>query len=558
MAALLLVVVGVLSALACSKQARERRAQRKKDAGQTGPGRRRKVRRGAPGARNTMAEGGLRVPLSLTEQQDGALGASPSIGPDDRVSNGPDSVQRLRRDLWGEGGGGGRWVGRLFVSETVIGYGSHGTMVLEGELEGRRVAVKRMLGQFYDKARQEIAALIASDEHPNVVRCFAMEEDSAFVYVALERCDFSFADLVQGYSAHSGGVLPGCPELAERAAAVERVRGEGGPSRLWDEEDRPTEALLQICRDVIAGLAHLHELGFVHRDLKPQNVLICATRAAKPPGRRGGSAAALQLRAKLSDMGISKRLEADASSFDPHTGLGSSGWQAPEQMQRTRQTRSVDMFALGCLLFYAFSGGQHPFGDRYERDANVLRGNVDLFPIEHLPEAVHAIRCLLSVKPSDRLTSAAVQLHPVLWDAETRLAFLKDASDRVEGEDRMEESTLLAAVEAAGPSALGGPWDEKLDGALLGNLGQYRRYNFRSVRDLLRVIRNKCNHYRELPLDIQASLGAIPEGYEMYFRRRFPGLLLEMYIVLHGPCLYDPIFSRYFYRPAEPGSDSDY
>lgn len=62
-----------------------------------------------------------------------------------------------------------------------------------------------------------------------------------------------------------------------------------------------------MCRDVVSGLAHLHELGIIHRDLKPQNVLISSDGIFK---------------AKLSDMGISKRLRVDMSSFSPHsTGM---------------------------------------------------------------------------------------------------------------------------------------------------------------------------------------------------------------------------------------------
>ena len=56
--------------------------------------------------------------------------------------------------------------------------------------------------QFYELARKEIGALILSDEHPNIVRCFAMEEDSEFVYLALERCRQSLADLVTGEGGH--------------------------------------------------------------------------------------------------------------------------------------------------------------------------------------------------------------------------------------------------------------------------------------------------------------------------------------------------------------------
>jgi len=50
--------------------------------------------------------------------------------------------------------------------------------------------------QFYELAHKEIGALILSDEHPNIVRCFAMEEDAEFVYLALERCRQSLHDLM--------------------------------------------------------------------------------------------------------------------------------------------------------------------------------------------------------------------------------------------------------------------------------------------------------------------------------------------------------------------------
>lgn len=58
---------------------------------------------------------------------------------------------------------------------------------------------------------------------------------------------------------------------------------------------------------MVSGLAHLHELGIIHRDLKPQNVLIIKER---------------YLCAKISDMGISKRLSGDMSAFSQHaTGM---------------------------------------------------------------------------------------------------------------------------------------------------------------------------------------------------------------------------------------------
>jgi hypothetical protein len=55
------------------------------------------------------------------------------------------------------------------VGTVVLGYGSGGTVVLLGRLDGRPVAVKRLLARFAELARTEINALIHTDDHPNVV-----------------------------------------------------------------------------------------------------------------------------------------------------------------------------------------------------------------------------------------------------------------------------------------------------------------------------------------------------------------------------------------------------
>jgi hypothetical protein len=55
----------------------------------------------------------------------------------------------------------------------VLGHGSSGTVVYEGMLHGRKVAVKRMLADFYQLAYREISLLLVADEHNNVVSYYA-------------------------------------------------------------------------------------------------------------------------------------------------------------------------------------------------------------------------------------------------------------------------------------------------------------------------------------------------------------------------------------------------
>ena len=183
-------------------------------------------------------------------------------------------------------------IGRLSVGPGILGYGSCGTIVFEGELDGRPVAVKRLLAQFHELARRELATLISSDEHPNVLRCFAMEEDADFVYVALERCVSALASVVDGGSMGTG------LDLANK-------EGRDAFDLVNPATRRPTPEGMTLMRDVCEGLHALHCRGIVHRDLKPQNVLVT-------PQRRG----------KLADMGLAKRL-----------GVGAR-WQA----RRSRRT----------------------------------------------------------------------------------------------------------------------------------------------------------------------------------------------------------------------------
>ncbi|XP_015065015.1 serine/threonine-protein kinase/endoribonuclease IRE1a isoform X2 [Solanum pennellii] len=404
---------------------------------------------------------------------------------------------------------GGRSIGKLFVSSSEIAKGSNGTVVFEGIYEGRAVAVKRLVRAHHDIAFKEIQNLIASDRHPNIVRWYGVEQDQDFVYLALERCICSLSDLIQIYADTSENACPNQNldgESMKHRLYLDNLKGIILDTDLMNENGCPSPLLLKLMRDVVSGLVHLHDLGIIHRDLKPQNVLITKEKF---------------LCAKLSDMGISKRLIGDMSSLGHRpTGYGSSGWQAPEQLLHGRQTRAIDMFSLGSVLFFCMTGGRHPFGSPLERDINITKNKVDLFLSEHIPEAVDLFSRLLDP--------------------------IAELSDRVELEDRETSSDLLKALEGTAPVALGGKWDEKMEPPFIKNIGHYRRYRFDSIRDLLRVMRNKLNHYRELPTEIQEILGTVPEGFDGYFRRRFPRLLIEVYKVMSEYCKDEACFQKYF------------
>lgn len=117
---------------------------------------------------------------------------------------------------------------------------------------------------------------------------------------------------------------------------------------------------------------------------------------------------------------------------------------------------------------------------------------------------------------------------------------------------------LLAELEhGAIQTALGGgEWVPKLHAGLMENLGRYRKYKADEVRDLLRVIRNKMNHFRELPAKVQEEVGAPPDNFYAYFASRFPGLLLHAYRFALRNCAHESQFRKFFFPQGSEGSGS--
>lgn len=275
------------------------------------------------------------------------------------------------------------------ISRTT-GYGSHGTVVLRGEFQGRAVAVKRLLKDFVTIATHEVALLQESDDHPHVIRYFCKEQRDTFLYIALELCPASLFDLVDQPSSF--------PELVR------------------DLDSK--RALKQIA----SGIRHLHKLKIVHRDIKPQNILVSTSRQGKG------------VRMLISDFGLCKKLDLDESSFQQtvNHAAGSFGYRAPEVLRgqvdpneagtpshstngvhsltststgsagatttdpSMRLTRSIDIFSLGCIFYYVLTGGEHPFGGRYEREMNILQGKISLERLDGLGEEAVEVQDLIT------------------------------------------------------------------------------------------------------------------------------------------------------------------
>lgn len=160
-----------------------------------------------------------------------------------------------------------------------------------------------------------------------------------------------------------------------------------------------------------------------------------------------------------------------------------------------RITKAVDIFSAGCVFYYILSGGEHPFGDRYEREVNILRGNFRIDKLSAMGEegieAMDLIGAMIAREPKNRPSATDVLTHPYFWTPLQRLNFLQDASDRFEIEVRDPPSELLQKLEANSVDIIGPDWHKKLDRLVIDNLGKHRKYDGGLIRDLLRGLRNK-------------------------------------------------------------------
>jgi serine/threonine-protein kinase len=153
----------------------------------------------------------------------------------------------------------------------------------------------------------------------------------------------------------------------EKFLVVELIRGATLRKLLKDQGPLPPEIAASLAVDILAALAHAHAEGVVHRDVKPENVLIehrslRSDGADTPPPTSGD--AAPRVRVKLTDFGIAKLLDAQGVTSTGQV-LGSPAHMAPEQIEGGAVDARADVFGMGVLLYEAMVGhlpfeGQNP------------------------------------------------------------------------------------------------------------------------------------------------------------------------------------------------------
>ncbi|CAG9945921.1 unnamed protein product [Clonostachys rosea f. rosea IK726] len=168
----------------------------------------------------------------------------------------------------------------------------------------------------------------------------------------------------------------------------------------------PESEVTEIIGQILEGLGHMHDHGFIHRDLKPGNIMV----AAKHPSWE----------VKIADFGVSK--ERHLASISPNTFyVGTLGYAAPEQLAVGKLPDSsvhgneADLWSVGIITFRILTG-KLPFLDTQALSRYTF-GKIQ-FPVDQL-DSVNAsrnaerfIRGLLVSQPHERMSARASLAHP--------------------------------------------------------------------------------------------------------------------------------------------------
>jgi serine/threonine-protein kinase len=202
---------------------------------------------------------------------------------------------------------------------------------------GREVAVKVIHPHLRDSREVVLrfnteARAVAKLHHPNIVEVFDLSD----------------------------------PDEPEQYLVVELLRGTTLRKLLQVHKAMPPEIAAAVALELLGALAHAHANGVVHRDVKPENVLIDSAGASSGGLREG-------VIVKLTDFGIAKLLDAQGVTSTGQV-LGSPAHMAPEQIEGGEVDARADLFGLAVLL-YECMVGHLPFEGT--NPAQVLRRVLD-------------------------------------------------------------------------------------------------------------------------------------------------------------------------------------
>lgn len=355
----------------------------------------------------------------------------------------------------------------VYVKNKLLGVGGF-SKVYKGYFRGEKVAVK-IIPKFYkEQVEEEIKNLRKGDRHPNIIRYFIHEEDDNFYYIAIELCKYSLNNL-----------------------------------NIKLTKSQKLKIMLQIAD----GIQSLHQQGIIHRDIKPDNILLTD-----------------DFQVKITDFGLSKLM---VSSNTFLSIVGTSDWKAPEYWEKdSKKTNKVDIFSLGCL-FNLIYYGKHPFDFNEKTIDYNLRSNSYKLSNQD-PSFKDLVENMIKTNPINRYSIKQVLDHIFFWDENKKFKLIGELTQSMKDNGNLKAEFLKLSNEN---------WILKIDPKVELFMSAIKKDKYKpNYYWLLRLVRNLEHHVDEkgneptLLFFKNLGLGNVRLGIINYFTEKFPSLFIHCYL----------------------------
>ncbi len=301
------------------------------------------------------------------------------------------------------------------VSDSVVG-SAVGTLPTAGSRVADRYTVERVLGK--GSRSQVVYAIDERTSQPVALKMLdPLEGDLGRAGRTLLREARVAAriDHPNIVAVHDVGLHEGRPFLV-----MEPVTGGTLADLLEDRAPLAPGETVNIMSAVLAGLAHLHGQGVLHRDIKPTNILL--TESGEP---------------KLADLGLATLWESDQTEsleLAGRTRAGTLAFMAPEVILGQQATPASDLYSVGAILF-ELAHGKHYLGGQPRSYEELARAIVERPPDRPTGPTADVCERSLAKRPSERFQSAG----------ELREALIEAVEESRQGQEEFAEEREAAA-----------------------------------------------------------------------------------------------------------------
>ncbi|CAD8105041.1 unnamed protein product [Paramecium sonneborni] len=175
---------------------------------------------------------------------------------------------------------------------------------------------------------------------------------------------------------------------------------EGGTlSDLIKKYQIPEQSAIKIIFRLLDSLSYIHEQNVLHRNLKPENILVKSLLAPN--------------NVYISDFSLADFFRRDVKYL--FTRCGTPGYVAPEILQDKSYDYKVDVYSLGVIFFTMLSGGISPFPTKSydERIFLNYQGQIDFAIIDASPDTLDLLKKMLEINPQKRINASQAIWHSV-------------------------------------------------------------------------------------------------------------------------------------------------